>query len=132
MENFVPFRGRTGPFVNVLPSTVGPVGKLSGNGSPEGAVSSNVGTRYRDLLTNDLWVKFAGTQAMGWVLVGKDQDPSLTVVGASAQAVFSGTATDPNGVITATNPAKYYSLTDGSQWDKTDTGATNTGWQKVS
>lgn len=45
---------------------------------------------------------------------------------------ISGAATDPNGVVTATGPARYVSETDHSDWFKPDGVGGNTGWLQLS
>lgn len=114
-------------WTNTLPPTVAPGPPVGGSGSPEGTVEGNPGQSYVDTDTNDLWVKICGIGKVGWRLIGKS--PTAIFAGRSG-AVYSGTATDPNGVLTAMGPAYYYSTTDQSQWEKTGAGLNNTGWTK--
>lgn len=67
--NYVPF-ARPGPPSPPLPTHAHPGHELSGNGSPEGVVPANPGTRYNDLVTNDEYLKIAGVQTLGWSKVG--------------------------------------------------------------
>ncbi len=130
-NTFVPFAGRSTPFVDVLPANIVTGGLLSGNGSPEGVMPGTPGQRYRDLVNDALWIKIRGNQAQGWQQVGIS--PGEEGGGGEKCAdIFFGPANDPNNVITATAPAIYYAST-GSVWVKTDTGlgATNTGWAQV-
>jgi hypothetical protein len=126
-----PLGGRTGPFNLTLPNTVSPGGILGGSGSPEGVVPGSPGQRYRDNDNNDLYLKMGGTQEIGWRLIGSLLE-GLMVSATGITQVFYGNAVDPNGVITARAPAIYYSLTDGSDWRKTNTGSDNVGWEKQS
>ena len=71
-KTFTPFNSnRASPTVPCLPTTlsIGPL--LSGTGSPEGVVPGVVGECYRDNATLNLWRKMAGTQKIGWQLIGK-------------------------------------------------------------
>jgi len=88
-------------FVTNFPPVVFPMHDLTGNGSPEGAISANPGTAYIDLLTGTLWLKATGVQTLGW----KDMGLSSTVVG--AQQVFSGNGS-PEGVVTPTGDEAFY------------------------
>lgn len=125
-----PFKDRTGPFKKSLPTNVQPVAMMAGAGSPEGVIPANVGTLYQDVDTNALYQKQLGTGKIGWTLTGV-VPTSISGGGVGNTQVFSGTSTDPNGVITATAPAIYYSTVDGSQWVKTSAGSSNTGWEKI-
>ncbi len=81
-DNFVPFSGnRPTPFQNVLPTNVNPCAPLSGHGSPEGVVAGNPGMRWLDIDTGDFWVKFAGTQAIGWRQQGAAASGGVQVIG---------------------------------------------------
>lgn len=96
-------------------------------------MAGNPGQAYTDLDTNDFYVKWVGTAETGWIRQGLSVKATLGGGGGSPAVtggVYSGTATDPNGVITATAPAYYYSITDQSQWNKVDSGSSNTGWVK--
>lgn len=114
----------TGPFqkagTQALPTTFQDGPQLSGNGSPEGVVPGVPGQQYVNLLNQDLYLKLAGTQAVGWKLVGK----------ATAGVVIFRGSGNPNNVVTATSPAFFYTAT-GSVWMKIDSGSSNTGWEQI-
>ena len=61
----------TGPFQASLPTILSTSRRLSGNGSPEGTVPAVVGQLFHNLLNDDLYLKLAGVQKIGWVLIGK-------------------------------------------------------------
>lgn len=117
-----------------LPNATFSGDRLSGNGAPEGVVPANPGQTYVDLISLQLWQKQAGTQTVGWRLIGiapASGGGGGGGGGGGAVQVFSGTALDPNGVVTTSAPAIYYSLTDLSQWNKVNIGTNSTGWTKV-
>lgn len=120
-QPYVPNTGLNAFIVNIQP-TVHPVAPLSGHGSPEGVVPANPGTLWTDIDTNEVYLKIVGVQLMGWQKVGV----ATAAAGGGIQRVFSGSATDPNGTISADAPAYYYSTVDSSQWYKTGSGSA--GW----
>jgi hypothetical protein len=96
----------------------------SGSGSPEGVISARPGQTYVDVDTGDFYVKQSGgIGSTGWTLV--------TGGGGGGGHVFlyHGTG-DPNGVVTASVPASYYTDA-GDWWNKTGAGSTNTGWVQI-
>jgi hypothetical protein len=113
-------------FTTKLPPEVRPCGPLFGTETPEGSVAANPGTLFTNLSTSEVWLKVSGVSVTGWKLTGIAA-PSATSI-ASAQQIFYGSATDPNGVVTAQAPAYYYSLTDQSQWNKTNSTNDDQGW----
>jgi hypothetical protein len=42
---------------------------LQGRGTPEGAVTADIGTLYFDILTNNIYIKISDSSANGWVLL---------------------------------------------------------------
>jgi hypothetical protein len=105
---YVPNVGRQDAFVTTMPPTVSVSQRITGTGSPEGIVPGKPGQAYVDSATNDLWVKFAGVQELGWKLVGKALPVATgggTVTGDTQ--VFSGTGS-PEGVITPTTDTAIY------------------------
>lgn len=117
-------------FTTKLPPEVRPCAPLFGNASPEGSVSANPGTLFTNLTTDEVWLKVSGVAEIGWKLTGIAGPSVSGSTGATTQQVFYGTSTDPNGVVTAQGPAYYYSLTDQSQWNKTNAGNDDQGWVK--
>lgn len=67
---YVPGIG-SGAFVITIPPEVDPGPAIQGTGSPEGTVEANPGTAYTDSVTQDLYIKIAGVQSLGWALAGK-------------------------------------------------------------
>lgn len=110
-----------------VPPSVQPGPLLSGYGSPEGYAEGNPGQGYTDLETNKFYVKYVGVSVLGWKAVGVSV---AAIFAGKSGSVFSGSSLDPNGVLTATGPAYYYSTTDQSQWEKTSVVLSNTGWVK--
>lgn len=117
-------------FTTKLPPEVRPCAPLFGNASPEGVVSANPGTLFTNLTTNEVWVKVCGVSEVGWKLSGIAGPSTTGSSGTATQQVYYGTATDPNDVVTAQPPAYYYSLTDQSQWVKTNSTIDDQGWTK--
>ena len=115
-------------FTTKLPPEVRPCGPLFGTETPEGSVAANPGTLFTNLATSEVWLKFSGVSVTGWKLTGIAAPSSTSI--ASAQQMFYGSATDPNGVVTAQGPAYYYSITDQSQWNKTNSDNDDQGWVK--
>jgi hypothetical protein len=113
-------------WVTTPPAKSSPFPPLAGSGSPEGTIEATPGTGYTDTDTNDFWVKYVGVSSLGWKKVGTSV--AALFGGKGGGQVYSGSATDPNGVITATGPAYYYSTTDQSQWEKTSVALSDTGW----
>lgn len=101
--------GGLNAFTISMPPSVRPLALLSGSGSPDGIVEANPGTGYRDSATNDLYVKFAGVQRVGWVNVGKC--PASTGGTGGDTQIFSG-AGSPDGVIFPTATDALYFQTD--------------------
>lgn len=96
-------------FAVSVPPEVGPCPMIAGNGSPENVVPANPGTGYQDLDTNDMWVKFAGVQKVGWHKVGK-VPVTVTASGTGGLAfvqVFSGNGS-PVGVVAPMATAAFY------------------------
>jgi hypothetical protein len=89
--------GGLNAFTISMPPSVRPLALLSGSGSPDGVVEANPGTGYRDTVTNDLYVKFAGVQRVGWVNVGKC--PASTGGGGGGDTQIFSCAGSPVGVI---------------------------------
>lgn len=92
-----------------------------GVGNPNGVITAGPGSTYVDTSTGDFYVKQTGTDNNGWTLV--------TGGGGGTVSVYFGTG-DPNGVVTATRPAAFYTA-NGDWWIKTTAGTTNTGWTQI-
>ncbi|HUD75823.1 MAG TPA: hypothetical protein VMQ76_12185 [Terracidiphilus sp.] len=100
-------------FATTLPPTVEPGPDIVGSGSPEGNVEAAPGTGYTDSNNNDLYVKVAGVQTLGWRRVGKS--PSSGGGGGSATPIsaFTGNGS-PVGVVTPSAMAAFYTQKDSS------------------
>jgi hypothetical protein len=111
--------GVSDPLVGYVPPLAGP--DYYGVGSPEGVVAASPAATYIDTATGDFYAKQTGTGPNGWILV--------TGGGGGTPMVFFGTG-DPNGVVTATRPAVFYTAL-GAYWIKTGVGTNNTGWEQI-
>lgn len=114
--------GRTDTFVTTLPSTVGTSPELSGSGSPEGVVPGVPGQTFVNVDNDDLYLKIAGVQAMGWKLVGKKSLPvvNVDVSVAGLENMFVGNGSPVGVIIPTTASAKYTqrdSVPPGAVWD---------------
>lgn len=117
----------TGPFARRLPVQISPSNPLSGNGAPDGSVKGIPGQVYRDLLTNNLYMKAQGVDVLGWILVGVDFGHN----GSGGNGTVYYGSTDPNGVITAQRPSLYYNISTGALWSKTNSTLDSTGWEEI-
>lgn len=115
--NYVPFSGRPGPVAPPLPTHAHPSSPMSGDGSPEGVVPGNPGTRYTDLLTQNEYLKVAGVQSLGWQLIGKSCPCPTGGGGTGVTQVYVDKA--PAAPDDPTKPALSYPAGGGalSQWD---------------
>lgn len=125
--NFLPFAGRSGPFVGVLPSKVEPAQPLSCNGSPEGVVPGNPGQTCVNLLNGDLYLKLQGTQMIGWQLVGVSGGGGGGGGGNQQIFIYNG---NPNGHVALTGPGMVIdtSVSPSNIWIKQTNGASNSDW----
>lgn len=105
---------------------VAPAGLIAGSGSPEGVRIGNPGQRYRDLDTDDLYMKTSGTQEKGWQLIGKYGETGA--VGAANSTIYS--AVSPVDVISITGPALCIGTgaVNGQVWVKTTQGSSSADW----
>jgi len=90
--------GQTGAVV-LGAADVGGLPGLSGEGSPEGAVTAPVGTLYQDATNGALYEKVYGSDATGWVTVGGNG--SEAVAGVRADGGNSAVAAGPGSGNTA-------------------------------
>lgn len=103
-NSYIPFPpSRTDQCKQSFPAMVAPAGPVAGNGSPEGVVIGNPGMRYRDLDNDDAYLKIAGNQTVGWLLVGKWADTSGGS-STSGSGTVTYSAVDPTGVLSITGP----------------------------
>jgi hypothetical protein len=103
------------PFVNTIPPEVRPGPAIQGTGSPEGAVDANPGTAFVDQATNNLYVKFAGVQKLGWQLVGKylaGSSGGSTGESGGVTRVFAGTGSPVDVIYPSDESAILYTQTD--------------------
>ena len=94
----------------------------SGNGSPEGNKTGNIGATYQDLENGKFYIKrtsFEDTE--GWKELATVDDMNDLIIKASG--IPEGYNTAPMGTI-------YVNLLDGSVWVK-QTASGNTGWVKI-
>lgn len=106
---YVPHVGHDA-FVTTMPPTVRPGPRIVGSGSPEGIVPGNPGQSYVDSVTNDLYVKFAGVQELGWKCVGKAPVVSGGGSATGPTEVFSGTGSPAGVVFPTTDTAIYFQM----------------------
>lgn len=118
----------TAPFQHVLPTRPPELPVIFGSVDPEGAVIGAPGQYYVNTETTRMWVKIAGVQQHGWREVGVWV--GVGGGGGGGGSVFAGSYDNPNGYITATAPAIYYSF-NGGVWVKTTTELNNEGWQQI-
>lgn len=95
--------------LNAFPTTLPPTVKagstrIGGSGNPEGVISAEPGIGYVDSVTNDLYVKIAGVQQLGWRKAGKAGSGGGCT---STSSVLSGNGS-PVGVITPAAISAFY------------------------
>lgn len=95
------------------PANIGSASVIYGSGAPTGT-KSLPGTLYVDNVGDLLWFTSDGST---WTQVGGS--------GSGSGSVLSGTG-NPNGVVTATEPAVYYDKSTNILYEKTGSG--NLGW----
>jgi len=127
--SFVPFTGRTGPFAPFLPALSGNFEHVSGHGSPEGVVPGVPAQIYDDLDGGGMWMKLAGTQTLGWALIGASG--ALISPGGAANVFRS--VVEPNGQINCTGAGIV--IGDGALlgklWVKSTVGNSDSDWIAV-
>lgn len=94
---------------------------LSGLGSPETVVPGVKGQKYVDITTGDLYMKMAGTQKRGWVVIGKALAETVSLGGSFFNDDYGGAepgVVPPTGIGVAIDTSNghiwwYY----GGQWN---------------
>lgn len=132
-KTYVPFpAARNDQCKSSFPAMVSPAGPVSGNGSPEGIVTGNPGRRYHDLVTDDAYLKIAGNQTVGWLLVGKWEDREGGG-GGSGSGTVTYSAVDPTGVLSIIGPGICIGTGAfaGYLWTKGTPGASADDWVLV-